>query len=88
MFLGISTSGNSKNIVNAVNVAKKKGITTVGLVGAKKSLLDELCEFVIKVPSESTPPPTHTIQESHLMIEHMICAIIEDQIFGDPRNVN
>ena len=59
MFLGISTSGNSKNIVNAVNVAKKKGITTVGLVGAKKSLLDELCEFVIKVPSESTPPP-HT----------------------------
>ena len=84
MFLGISTSGNSKNIVNAVNVAKKKGITTVGLVGAKKSLLDELCEFVIKVPSESTP----TIQESHLMIEHMICAIIEDQIFGDTRNVN
>jgi len=84
VFLGISTSGNSKNIVNAVNVAKKKGITTVGLVGAKKSLLDELCEFVIKVPSESTP----TIQESHLMIEHMICAIIEDQIFGDSRNVN
>lgn len=79
VFLGISTSGNSKNIVLAVEEAKKKGITTVALVGQKECSLDDICDYVIKVPSESTP----TIQESHLMIEHMICAIIEDNIFGE-----
>lgn len=78
VFLGISTSGNSKNIVLAVEEAKKKNIITVVLVGEKPCVLDEMCDFVIKVPASSTP----TIQESHLMIEHMICAIIEDQIFG------
>lgn len=81
VFLGISTSGNSKNIVAAVIEAKKKGITTVALTGAKECKLDSLCDIVIKVPSESTP----TIQESHIMIEHMICAIVEDEIFGGDR---
>ena len=79
VFLGISTSGNSKNIVAAVIEAKKKGIMTVALTGAKECQLDSLCDTVIKVPSSSTP----TIQESHIMIEHMICAIVEDEIFGE-----
>ncbi|MDY6275273.1 MAG: D-sedoheptulose 7-phosphate isomerase [Succinivibrionaceae bacterium] len=79
VFLGISTSGNSKNIVAAVLEAKKKGIMTVALTGAKDCALDTLCDTVIKVPSLSTP----TIQESHIMIEHMICAIVEDEIFGE-----
>lgn len=79
VFLGISTSGNSKNIVAAVLEAKKKGIMTVALTGAKECQLDSLCDIVIKVPSTSTP----TIQESHIMIEHMICAIVEDEIFGE-----
>lgn len=79
VFLGISTSGNSKNIVLAVEEAKKKEIITVALVGSKACMLDNLCDYVIKVPSDITP----TIQESHLMIEHMICAIIENNIFGD-----
>lgn len=81
VLLGISTSGNSKNIVAAVTEAKKRGITTVALTGAKECQLDSLCDFVIKVPSSSTP----TIQESHIMIEHMICAIVEDEIFGGER---
>lgn len=79
VLLGISTSGNSKNIVAAVLEAKKKGITTVALTGEKECQLDSLCDIVIKVPSSSTP----TIQESHIMIEHMICAIVEDEIFGE-----
>ena len=78
VFLGISTSGNSTNVIYAVNEAKKKNITTVALVGEKECKLETLCDYVIKVPSTSTP----TIQESHLMIEHSICAIIEDKIFG------
>jgi len=81
VFLGISTSGNSKNIVAAVLEAKKKGIMTVALTGAKECQLDSLCDIVIKVPSTSTP----TIQESHIMIEHMICAIVEDEIFGEKK---
>ena len=79
VFLGISTSGNSKNIILAVEEAKKKEIITVALVGSKACMLDNLCDYVIKVPSDVTP----TIQESHLMIEHVICAIIENNIFGD-----
>jgi D-sedoheptulose 7-phosphate isomerase len=78
VFLGISTSGNSTNVIYAVNEAKKKNITTVALVGGKECTLETLSDYVIKVPSTSTP----TIQESHLMIEHSICAIIEDKIFG------
>ena len=81
VFLGISTSGNSKNIVAAVIEAKKKGIMTVALTGAKECQLDSLCDTVIKVPSASTS----TIQESHIMIEHMICAIVEDEIFGEKK---
>lgn len=79
VFLGISTSGNSNNIVKAIEEAKNKNIITVGLVGQKECLMDKLCDYSIKVPSLVTP----TIQESQLMIEHMICAIIEDRIFGE-----
>lgn len=79
VFLGISTSGNSKNIVKAIEEAKNKNIITVGLVGKKECLMDKMCDYSIKVPSLVTP----TIQESQLMIEHMICAIIEDRIFGE-----
>lgn len=78
VFVGISTSGNSLNIVNALEEAKNKGLVTVGMVGQKDCKMDKMCDYVIKVPSEVTP----TIQESHLMIYHMICAIVEDRIFG------
>ena len=77
VFIAISTSGNSKNIVNALLEAKKKNVTTIGLVGQKACEMDTLCDYIIKVPSESTP----TIQESHIMIGHIICAIVEEAIF-------
>ena len=77
VFIAISTSGNSKNIVNAILEAKKKNVTTIGLVGQKACEMDTLCDYIIKVPSESTP----TIQESHIMIGHIICSIVEEAIF-------
>lgn len=78
IFIGISTSGNSKNVVLACQTAKEKGLKTVALVGAKDCQLDKIADVCIKVPSCMTP----TIQESHLMIYHMICAIVEDTVFG------
>ena len=77
IFIGISTSGNSKNIVKAIEEAKKKGVITVGLVGEKECEMDKICDYILKVPSTSTP----TIQESHIMIGHIICAIVEEEIF-------
>ena len=77
VFIGISTSGNSKNIVFALEEAKKKGVITVGLVGEKECEMDKLCNYIIHVPSASTP----TIQESHIMIGQIICAIVEEAIF-------
>ena len=76
VFIGISTSGNSENIVLALEEARGKGVITVGLVGEKECKMDGLCDYIIHVPSVSTP----TIQESHIMIGHIICAIVEEAL--------
>ena len=78
VFIGISTSGNSKNILLALEEAKKKGVTTVGFVGQKECEMDKWCDYIIHVPSTSTP----TIQESHIMIGHIICALVEEAIYS------
>lgn len=77
VFIAISTSGNSKNILFALEEATKKGLVTIGLTGANKSEMDGLCDIIIKVPSDQTPK----IQESHTMIGHIICAIVENELF-------
>ncbi|WP_415397692.1 D-sedoheptulose 7-phosphate isomerase [Sulfurimonas sp. CS5] len=79
IFIGISTSGNSVNIINAFKVAKEKGITTVALVGRDGGEMAKLADYSLIVPSDSTP----RIQESHILIGHIICDIIEKEIFGD-----
>lgn len=79
LFIGISTSGNSKNVINAFEVAKKIGITTVALVGRDGGEMANLADFTIIIPSNDTP----RIQESHLLIEHMICDVIEKEIFAN-----
>jgi D-sedoheptulose 7-phosphate isomerase len=76
LFIGISTSGNSPNILAAVDMAKSKEIDTVALCGESGVLKNEV-DFAICVPSTSTP----FIQESHIMIGHIICAIVEKTIF-------
>lgn len=78
LFIGISTSGNSQNVINAFESAKHKGITTVALAGRDGGKMAAMADYAIVVPSNATP----RIQESHLLIEHMICDIIEKEIFG------
>ena len=79
LFIGISTSGNSKNLINAFEVAKKKNILSVALVGKDGGEMAKLADIALVVPSDSTP----RIQESHILIGHIICDIIEKEIFGD-----
>ena len=73
VFIAISTSGNSKNIIRAIEEAKKLGIIVIGLCGGKESKMDSICDYIIKIPSEKTP----IIQESQIMIAHIICALVE-----------
>lgn len=77
IFIAISTSGNSLNIINAIKEAKNRGMVVIGLVGSKKSKMDNLCDILLRVPSEQTP----IIQESHIMMGHIICALVEKELF-------
>tara|TARA_B110000037_G_C16904736_1_gene417663 strand:- start:130 stop:723 length:594 start_codon:yes stop_codon:yes gene_type:complete len=77
VLIGLSTSGNSVNIVNAFKAANKKGVLTIGLTGEKDSKMSKFADIVIKSPSKSTP----RIQESHILIGHIICEFVEKEIF-------
>ncbi|WP_345971507.1 D-sedoheptulose 7-phosphate isomerase [Sulfurimonas sp. HSL1-6] len=79
IFFGISTSGNSVNVINAFESAKAKGITTVALVGRDGGKMAQMADIAIIVPSNATP----RIQESHILIGHIICDVIEKELFGD-----
>ena len=80
IFIGISTSGNSPNVLAALQCAKELGITAVGLTGQGETKMHEHCDYCIRVPSESTP----RIQESHILLGHIICGIVEDALFENP----
>ncbi len=77
VLVGLSTSGNSANIVKAFEAAKTNGIITVGFTGLTGGLLKSLSDFLINVPSADTP----RIQESHILIGHIICQGAEEEIF-------
>lgn len=77
ILIAISTSGNSKNIVNALQRAKKIGLTTIGLTGKSGGELNELCDITLKIPSTDTP----RIQECHILIGHIICEEVEKALF-------
>lgn len=79
VFLGISTSGNSKNVMNATVVARALGIKVIGLTGAKGGELAEVSDVAIKVPETET----YMIQELHLPVYHCLCLMLEDHFFGD-----
>jgi D-sedoheptulose 7-phosphate isomerase len=78
MFIAISTSGNSKNILKALKVAKEKNLITVGFTGSSGGEMEELCDYILKVPSSDTP----RVQESHILAGHIICAVVEKELFG------
>jgi D-sedoheptulose 7-phosphate isomerase len=75
--IGLSTSGNSKNILNAFEVAKTKNVSTIAFTGTSGGQMRELADVLINVPSQDTP----RIQESHIMIGHIICELVEQQYF-------
>ena len=77
IYIAISTSGNSKNIIKSIEEAKKQGLKIIGLTGANTCIMDEICDSVIKIPSDKTP----IIQESHIMVGHIICGIVEKELF-------
>lgn len=77
VLVGLSTSGNSKNIINAFEAAKEKGMTTIAFTGDSGGKLKATVDFLINVPSNDTP----RIQESHIMLGHIICQLVEEQYF-------
>ena len=78
VFLGISTSGNSKNVMSATVVARALGIRVIGLTGAKGGELAEVADVIVRVPETET----YMIQELHLPIYHCWCLMLEDRFFG------
>lgn len=81
IFIGLTTSGNSENIVRALHACKEKVINSIIFTGKSGGKASELCDICIKVPSEETP----RIQESHILIAHIICCIVEEELFGNKK---
>ncbi|MFK7809159.1 MAG: SIS domain-containing protein, partial [Saprospiraceae bacterium] len=79
VLFAFSTSGNSENIIEAIAAAKEQGMSIVGFTGASGGKMNNLCDFIIKIPSTDTP----RIQESHMLIGHIICELVEANIFGN-----
>lgn len=77
VLVGLSTSGNSKNIVNAFVAAKQKGMATIGFTGSTGGILKENTDFLLNIPSDDTP----RIQESHITVGHIICQLVEENYF-------
>ncbi|OGS43363.1 MAG: phosphoheptose isomerase [Elusimicrobia bacterium RIFOXYD2_FULL_34_15] len=75
--IAISTSGNSKNVIDAVEQAKKQGAVTVGFAGESGGKLKDVCDIIFRVPSKNTA----RIQEVHITVGHIICKLVEDELF-------
>jgi D-sedoheptulose 7-phosphate isomerase len=78
VLVGLSTSGNSKNIIEALKICRNSGISSIGFTGESGGAMADWCDVLISVPSKDTP----RIQESHIMIGHIICEIVEKGLFG------
>jgi D-sedoheptulose 7-phosphate isomerase len=78
VFIAISTSGRSPNVLAACRIAKQKGIAVIGFTGAGGGALAELCDVTLRVPSDKTP----FIQQIHITAGHIVCALAEEALFG------
>lgn len=78
VFLGISTSGKSSNVLNALSAARSKGLVTLGLTGASAGSMVPLCDHVFCAPSSKTS----VIQQIHMVVAHMVCGLVEQRIFA------
>lgn len=81
VLVGISTSGNSKNVINAFDVAKGKGIITVAFTGNKGGTMKQMADYALNVPSDET----NHIQEMHIACGHLICGLVENYFFGNTK---
>ncbi len=79
VLIGLSTSGNSENVVEAFRIAKKIGIKTVAFTGANGGVLKDFADILINVPSNDTP----RIQEAHILIGHIICELVEKEFVNN-----
>ena len=79
ILVGISTSGNSPNVVKAIQKAKEIGMTTVGFTGKNGGEMRDICDIMICAPSDDTP----RVQEAHILVGHIICQLIEQEMFPD-----
>lgn len=77
ILFGLSTSGDSRNVVNAMKQAKEMGMTTIGLTGEGGGAMKDHCDYLIAIPSKDTP----RIQECHILIGHILCEIVEQTLF-------
>lgn len=77
ILIGLTTSGNSKNIINAFEQARKQGVTTVGFTGNGGGALKDFSDFLIDIPSKDTP----RIQECHMLLGHILCELVEAALF-------
>ncbi|MBL7960807.1 D-sedoheptulose 7-phosphate isomerase [bacterium] len=77
VLIAISTSGNSQNIINAIEAAKKAEMVTVGFTGEKGGKMKDMCTYLVNVPSNDTP----RIQECHILVGHIICELVEKKLF-------
>ena len=80
VLVAISTSGNSANIIRAIDRAKQLGMVVVGMTGATGGKMADLCDLLVNIPSEDTP----RIQESHILVGHIICELVEKSLFSQP----
>lgn len=78
ILFALSTSGKSQNVIEAIKAANLQGLTVIGFSGANPCFMDGICDILIKIPSDETP----IIQESHVMLGHLICKIVEDSLFA------
>lgn len=77
VLIGLSTSGNSKNIIKALKTAKLNKLHTISFTGSSEGLIKTYSDYLISIPSKNTP----RIQECHILIGHIICQIVEEQLF-------
>lgn len=77
ILIGISTSGNSKNIINALETANELEMITIGMTGKAGGIIKDKCKYLLNIPSDNTP----RIQEAHILIGHIICEIAENTMF-------
>jgi len=83
ILIAISTSGRSRNVIKAIETANEKGMIAIGFTGESGGKMNGICKYLIKVPSNNT----QRIQESHILIGHIICEIVEKRIFGEVKTI-